>query len=614
MRIERLQVEEGFLDGLDLRFEPGLNVLIGARGSGKTSIIELIRFCLGAPSFTETGAHTGQQQALSVLGSGRVTVTLLDDGDRLVVSRAATGPKDIEITGLTVLAQNEIEAVGTHAGGRLHVVDRYRQQSSAKEWVSVVAQLRSTTTELRSVLTEMLHLTDQIESLSSVPETLEAARQRQSELLESIAGTQEERARLENLQGISGALSSARVVLERGEANVSQLGATLAAVPDPLILLEPWPPDAQSSDPLIDARDALTEARQRLAEASGAVASAGSILNELLEDNRRQRGEVDNHSRSLRAELNALQEGAGEVTRRVDALREQAGQLDALKDLLASRQTRGQDLFNQRRALFEVLDGHREVRFKERAAIAQRLNDELDPRIRVELRRSAGRSEYVAAIVGALRGSGIHYNDLAPQIAAAVTPLELLELSETGNAAQLASLVGISQQRAQSVVQHLRMADTTEIVAAPIEDSAEFFLLDGSDYKATSQLSIGQRCTVILPLLLSQHGDVLIVDQPEDHIDNAFIASTLVSTLRARHPSDQFLFSSHNPNIPVLAEADLVIHMDSDGKRGFVRTAGPLEDPGVVDAITSVMEGGTAAFDTRARFYAGDGAESGSPR
>ena len=49
MIIERVQVEEGFLDGLDLRFTKGLNVLIGPRGSGKTSVIELIRFCLGAP-------------------------------------------------------------------------------------------------------------------------------------------------------------------------------------------------------------------------------------------------------------------------------------------------------------------------------------------------------------------------------------------------------------------------------------------------------------------------------------------------------------------------------------------------------------------------------------
>ena len=52
MYIERVQVEEGFLDGLDLELSAGLNVVIGARGTGKTSLIELIRFCLGIPGHT----------------------------------------------------------------------------------------------------------------------------------------------------------------------------------------------------------------------------------------------------------------------------------------------------------------------------------------------------------------------------------------------------------------------------------------------------------------------------------------------------------------------------------------------------------------------------------
>ena len=51
--IEQVQIEDGFLGGLHLRFEAGLNVLIGARGTGKTSLIELIRYALGASAFTE---------------------------------------------------------------------------------------------------------------------------------------------------------------------------------------------------------------------------------------------------------------------------------------------------------------------------------------------------------------------------------------------------------------------------------------------------------------------------------------------------------------------------------------------------------------------------------
>ena len=60
MIIRRMQVEGGFLDGLDLRFEPGLNVLIGGRGTGKSSIIELIRYC-----FDQHGSAAEEDQTRS---------------------------------------------------------------------------------------------------------------------------------------------------------------------------------------------------------------------------------------------------------------------------------------------------------------------------------------------------------------------------------------------------------------------------------------------------------------------------------------------------------------------------------------------------------------------
>ena len=108
MFIEQVQIEDGFLGGLHLRFEGGLNVLIGARGTGKTSLIELIRYALGASAFTEDAERRGNQQALSVLQGGQVTVVLRDGEDRLVVTRGARDetPRCLHpIPPVTVLAQ-----------------------------------------------------------------------------------------------------------------------------------------------------------------------------------------------------------------------------------------------------------------------------------------------------------------------------------------------------------------------------------------------------------------------------------------------------------------------------------------------------------------------------
>jgi DNA repair exonuclease SbcCD ATPase subunit len=605
MWLERLQVQEGFLDGLDLEFSPGLNVLIGARGTGKTSIIELIRFCLGVKSFTEEVGRRSEHQAVSVLGSGQVTATLTDGQDRFVVSRSAADPAEVGITGVTVLAQNEIEVVGTHVASRRHVLDRYLPSVEGRPAQArhVLSQLKSTTTELRAALTEVDHLRQQLDSLKDVAPQLEAAAAEQAALMASIAATEEDRTRLASLQEVGTSLASGRVVIEKAFSNAEELRGGLVALPVQNAHIEPWPATSNESDPLETARQRLVDCVSSIRQA---IQHADATLVEIessAEDNRRLRAKVDDDARDLRVALNALQEGAGNITRRVDSLREQAGQVEALGALLQARLARVEEITARRDELYRQLDSMRDDRFAARSAIADRLNQELAPRIQVRLTRSAGQEDYVSAIVESLRGSGLHYNDLAPQLAASLAPLELVKLAETGAVAALAAIAQISEQRASAVVQQLQMADCASIVTSAIDDQVDFFLLDGTTYKSTAELSIGQRCAVVLPLLLSQHGDVLVVDQPEDHMDNAFIATTLVSSLRARHSTDQFIFSSHNANIPVLAEADRVILLDSDGRRGYIRAVGGLNDHPIVEAITSVMEGGADAFIRRAKFY-----------
>ena len=110
--IERLQVEaEGFLANLDVTFQPGLNAIIGARGTGKTSIVELIRYALGAGSFSDEVLRRGTQQAVAILDGGAVTVTLVDGDERLAITRSASGQVTRSAPGdltCTVLAQNQI--------------------------------------------------------------------------------------------------------------------------------------------------------------------------------------------------------------------------------------------------------------------------------------------------------------------------------------------------------------------------------------------------------------------------------------------------------------------------------------------------------------------------
>lgn len=103
---------------------------------------------------------------------------------------------------------------------------------------------------------------------------------------------------------------------------------------------------------------------------------------------------------------------------------------------------------------------------------------------------------------------------------------------------------------------------------------------------------------------MSERDRSLILDQPEDHLDNAFLVSNVVNGLVGRTLGGaQTIVATHNANIPVLGAADKVIVLHSDGTTGAVDVQGPFDVPDVVDRITRIMEGGREAFARRSYFY-----------
>lgn len=614
MWISRVQVSEGFLDGVDIALKRGFNVLIGARGTGKTSVIELIRFCLDAPLLTEAARTTRFQQAISVLAGGRVTVTLVDGNRELIVSRQAeeTAQPGEHLTGrtpLVVLAQNEIEAIAARGSGRLALIDRLLPdvaELNEKE-MAITAELRSLTEEAAGVLQEGLQLNDTLDALADVPDLLSKARTRQAELLQRIAATSADRNALAELQATGGRLAAQLDVLTRGELSIERWVQTAdqlaSAAPG---ILEPWPEAAGPLDALNDVRTELQQATALIEQLRAVLRSAAASAIGVRQATESGRLALEEQSSGIRVRLELLEGGASELTRQVTILQERNGQRDSVQGRIKQRRATFRQLFEVRRKAYELLDDVRSQRYALRQQTGEDLNRTLMPTIRVAIRSSEETSEYASAIVSALRGSGLHYNNLAPSIAQRMAPIELVEAVEMGDTAAIAAATGISTERANALIAALRTGGLANIVAANLQDGVSIQLLDGVDYKPSDELSIGQRCTVVLPILLAARRGILLIDQPEDHLDNAFVASTLVASLRGRGSDEQYIFSSHNANLPVLGEADQVIHLGSNGRHAYILSAGGLAEPRVVEAISTVMEGGMEAFDIRARFYGED--------
>ena len=608
MIIEQVQIDGGFLDGLDVQFSAGLNVIIGARGTGKTSLIELIRFALGASAFTEDAERRGNQQALNVLDGGQVSVSIRDGEDRFIVTRSArdAAPRSIRaIPSVTVLAQSEIEAVGAQSSGRLHLIDRFRpDRGEADQRLSgLVSVLRSVTAEISGVRDELRIISEQLMEMKTVRQDRLEAVEQQLDLLKSIEATANDRDALEELQARAAVLGVRSAIYERSKSYLDNFRRELLRTAEGFGEVEEWPDSAGETDLLSGVRERITQARTVLKTAIGIVEGAESEVNSLIEQNSEDRILTDERARSSRRAFEELQAGAGALTRQVELLTEREAQLGALEDLAKDRMIKVLDLQKHRRDIFDQVQEVLAERFDSRAQVGNRLNGELGPEIRADVIESGMTNSYANSILAALRGSGMHYNLLAPHLARCMSPLELVEAVESNDIHAITEATEITPERAASLTFNLGSRNLTDVIAAPVDDLVKLSLLDGVDYKDSDNLSIGQRCTVVLPVLLSGHGEMLIIDQPEDHLDNAFITETLVERLRERQAGDQFILASHNANIPVLGEADFVVRLDSDGRRGFVQHAGELDAPETVKAITSVMEGGVEAFERRAAFY-----------
>ena len=113
--------------------------------------------------------------------------------------------------------------------------------------------------------------------------------------------------------------------------------------------------------------------------------------------------------------------------------------------------------------------------------------------------------------------------------------------------------------------------------------------------------SPGQKSAAILAFLLSHGGEPIVLDQPEDDLDNHLIYDLIVRQIRADKRRRQIVLATHNPNIVVNGDAEMVISMDQRSGQCSIVTdgSGCLQDPGVRKEICHVMEGGRQAFERR---------------
>ena len=139
----------------------------------------------------------------------------------------------------------------------------------------------------------------------------------------------------------------------------------------------------------------------------------------------------------------------------------------------------------------------------------------------------------------------------------------------------------------------------------------------GSALRPIGELFPGQRCSAILPILLLNGHGPLIIDQPEDNLDNRLIRQVIVNILASIKLRRQVIVATHNPNIPVLGDVEQAIVLRAiEQKQCRIESTGDLDSRDTAAQLTEIMEGGREAFQYRQTIYqahwTGPVAETGS--
>lgn len=128
------------------------------------------------------------------------------------------------------------------------------------------------------------------------------------------------------------------------------------------------------------------------------------------------------------------------------------------------------------------------------------------------------------------------------------------------------------------------------------------------DCKDLSELSPGERGGVLLIfyLMLDRQDIPLVIDQPEDNLDNKSVYEILVTFIKQAKKRRQIILVTHNPNLAVVADAEQIVHVSidkKDGKNDFDFFSGSIEDPRINQVVVDILEGTLPAFDNRRLKY-----------
>ena len=623
-RLSSLAIDGGsFLADQTLHFSPNLNVIIGGSGTGKSTIVQYLRMLFDqASTIRGQDVQANFEKSLATVSEAtRVTASVILDGQQLQITSEGR-------------SSGEVVASGSELDGK-DVSGVFPVRFFGQREIYNIAENRAATVALLDDLDQsrLNALGRQISQLSTqyreAAVSAQGARRLQSQLRDvdaDLAAKQVKVRRIEDEAAPFQALANAKDARDAAAELLSGHSVAVRAlleISDASVTIQEG--DENEDERVVRLRAAATEACDALnLSVRTAVAEFNRTISGLMSGELTKSLEAD--AERLRSETEAVT--AAFTERGIDLQQYEGYRADVARLTTEAAEIRERIHFSEEaestraRLLSEIEElWNAEVDIRKESAIA----------LNAAVPRTKTNKPFVEATVGAF-GNDRAFKEQIDQYRG-----DRRKISDDDWSALIESVVARSAYRSPaqllvSWVRELREGTTPdglevkdsrhqqrivdcfpdevlhELEISRIPDRVTVLLRreDGSlAGDLEGGLSVGQKCTAVLALLLALDVTPVIIDQPEDDIDNEFTYSEVVPLLRKVKERRQLIIVTHDPNIPVNADAEMIHALAAVGGRGTIKISKGKEAVGSLDqehvrlAVEEIMEGSEVAFRRR---------------
>ncbi|TAL36123.1 MAG: DNA repair protein [Spirochaetes bacterium] len=619
--INSISISGGFLDGLSIELSEHLNTVIGGRGTGKSTLLECIRYALDKAPVgkearrkhediikTNLGLEKGriELKIRSSAKTGRTFIlsrrygepVIVKDGDG-AVSRFSSG--DI-LPHVELYGQNEILEIADNQELLFESLQRFLPddfRKSTQDLALIEKKLTDNADKLMKAMENTADIQDKIATLPKLQEEEKQYPKTGLEKLKIIPYLERERGLLsraaEEYERVSDSLES----LKEGIPDISFLGDSVLS-------------DLPHKEQLKSIRKHITSYISLLSEQVDAFDKAyhesfsgfTTLQKACGKDIESNEAEIEKSFKKLPS----LEGKSGkEIGIAYQNLLKRIEQIRPFEARLKSQIKALEVIQKERENLLAELSDLRSQRSAQLTRSVKSLNKKLSGKLRVTI-IPEGETAPIKRFLLDCGLEGIGEKRLSwIDSAQGLTPISLVKTIREGKESLKSQPWEVTPSVAEALGK-LDFSDLLKLEALSLPDrvSIELNVSHAAEaYRPIGNLSTGQKCTAILHLLLLENSDPLIMDQPEDNLDNAFIAERIVTELRASKMQRQFIFATHNANIPVFGDAEWIGILESSSEDATLppERQGSIDSPFVRDKAAEILEGGKAAFMQRKDKY-----------